>query len=107
MLFFLFLLTLKNSDDIKIIDAVNEEQLDHVRSLIKAFVKWHAKHHSEDIAFTNEYFDPKDLQKELASLPGKFSMPKGKILLAFYNDQPAGCVALKNIDDRSKELDID
>lgn len=104
MLFFLFLLTLKNSDDIKIIDAVNEEQLDHVRSLIKAFVKWHAKHHSEDIAFTNEYFDPKDLQKELASLPGKFSMPKGKILLAFYNDQPAGCVAVKNIDDRSCEM---
>jgi len=101
---FLFLLTLENSNDIKIIEAVNEEHLDHVRSLIEAFVQWHAEHHSEDIAFTNEYFDPKDLQKELASLPGKFSMPKGNILLAFYNDQPAGCVALKSIDDRSCEM---
>jgi hypothetical protein len=32
---------MKNSKDIKIIDATNKEQLDHVRNLIKAFVKWH------------------------------------------------------------------
>ena len=101
---FLFLVTMKNLNDIKIIDATNEEHLDHVRSLIKAFVKWHSTRHFEDIAFTNEYFDPHDLQKELALLPGKFSMPEGKLLLAFYNDQPAGCVALKNFDDQSCEM---
>jgi len=95
---------MKDSNAIKIIDATNEEHLDHVRNLIKAFVKWHSKRHLEDIDFTNEYFDPQDLEKELASLPGKFSMPEGKILLAFYNDQPAGCVALKNIDAHSCEM---
>ena len=95
---------MKNSNNIKIIDATNEEYLDQVRNLIKAFVKWHLKRHLEDIDFTNEYFDPKELEKELASLPGKFSMPEGKLLLAFYNDQPAGCVALKNIDDHSCEM---
>ena len=31
-------------------------------------------------------------------------MPSGKLLLAFYNDQPAGCVALKKIDDHSCEM---
>jgi len=95
---------MKNLKDIKIIDATNEEQLDHVRNLIKAFVKWHLKRHLEDIDFTNGYFDPRYLEKELASLPGKYSIPAGRLLLAFYNDQPAGCVALKKIDDQSCEM---
>ena len=95
---------MKNSNDIKIIDATAEEHLHHARNLIKAFVKWHLQRHLEDIHFTNEYFDPKDLEKELASLPGKYSMPEGRLLLAFYNDQPAGCVALKRIADSSCEM---
>jgi putative acetyltransferase len=95
---------MKNSNDIKIIDATAEEHLHHARNLIKAFVKWHLQRHLEDIHFTNEYFDPKDLEKELASLPGKYSVPAGRLLLAFYKDQPAGCVALKKIDDHSCEM---
>jgi len=95
---------MNNSKDIKIIHAINKEQLDHVRNLIKAFVKWHLNRHVEDIHFTNEYFGRKDLERELASLPGKYSMPTGRLLLAFYNDQPAGCVALKKIDDHSCEM---
>jgi len=31
-------------------------------------------------------------------------MPEGRFLLAFYNDQPAGCAALKKIDDHSCEM---
>ena len=95
---------MNNSKDIKIIHATNKEQLDHVRNLIKAFVKWHLNRHLEDIEFTNIYFDRKDLEKELASLPGKYSMPAGRLLLAFYNEQPAGCVALKKINDHSCEM---
>jgi len=95
---------MKKSKDIKIIDATNEKHLQHVRNLISAFVKWHLNRHLEDIDLINEYFDPKDFEEELASLPGKYSMPEGKLLLAFYNDQPAGCVALKKIDDHSCEM---
>lgn len=95
---------MKKSNGIKILDATSEEHIDHVRNLIKAFVKWHSKRHLEDIDLINEYFDPKDFEKELASLPGKYSMPAGKLLLAFYNHQPAGCVALKQIDDHTCEM---
>ena len=95
---------MKNSKEIKIIDATNEKHLAHVRNLITAFIKWHLNRHVEDIHFTNEYFDPKDLERELASLPGKYSMPTGRLLLAFNNDQPARCVALKKIDDHSCEM---
>jgi GNAT superfamily N-acetyltransferase len=31
-------------------------------------------------------------------------MPDGSLLLAFYNDQPAGCVALKKLDDSFCEM---
>ncbi|MFP5228773.1 MAG: GNAT family N-acetyltransferase [Acidobacteriota bacterium] len=35
------------------------------------------------------------LEEELAALPGLYAEPTGTILLAFDNETPAGCVALK------------
>jgi len=95
---------MRKSNDIKILDATSEKYLDHVRNLINAFLKWHLKRHLEDIDLINEYFDPKDFEEELVSLPGKYSKPEGNLLLAFYNDQPAGCVALKKIDEHTCEM---
>jgi len=34
-----------------------------------------------------------DFEEELANLPGDYAPPKGCLLLAKYEDQPAGCVA--------------
>ena len=95
---------MKRSNGIKILDATSKKYLDHVRNLINAFLKWHLKRHLEDIDLINEYFDPKDFEEELVSLPGKYSKPEGNLLLAFYNDQPAGCVALKKIDEHTCEM---
>jgi putative acetyltransferase len=95
---------MRKSNSIKILNAISNEHLDHVRNLINAFLKWHLNRHVEDTDLINEYFDPKDFEKELASLPGKYSKRDGSLLLAFYNDQPAGCVALKKLDDFSCEM---
>ena len=95
---------MKRSNGIKILDATSKTYLDHVSNLINAFLKWHLKRHLEDIDLINEYFDPKDFEEELVSLPGKYSKPEGNLLLAFYNDQPAGCVALKKIDEHTCEM---
>jgi ribosomal protein S18 acetylase RimI-like enzyme len=35
--------------------------------------------------------------KELAELPGDYAPPDGRLLLATYEGQPAGCVALHNL----------
>jgi len=35
------------------------------------------------------------LEEELAALPGAYAEPAGAVLLAFDNETPAGCVALK------------
>jgi GNAT superfamily N-acetyltransferase len=45
-----------------------------------------------------------DYDKELAELPGEYSLPQGCFLIAFYNDDPVGCVALRKIDDDFCEM---
>src|SRR5829696_4018773 len=95
---------MKETGAIQILNATSDHHLDNVQKLIREFVKWHLQRHSDDARFTNEYFDPKDLEKELSGLPGKYSMPEGRLLLAFHNDEPAGCVALRKIDTESCEM---
>lgn len=41
---------------------------------------------------------------ELASLPGDYAPPEGRLLLAQYDDQPAGCVALHRLEPKICEM---
>ena len=84
--------------------ATSAEHFDNIRNLIRKFLHWHLERHLEDIQLINEYFDPKDLEEELKAFPGKYSMPDGRLLLAFYNKQAAGCVALRKIDEQTCEM---
>jgi len=95
---------MKNENNIEILTATTQEQLDDVRDLINEFLKWHLQIHLEDMDLINEYFDPKDFKDELGTLPGKYAVPEGKLLLALCNNEPAGCVALKKLDDSSCEM---
>jgi GNAT superfamily N-acetyltransferase len=78
--------------------------LDDVRALMRAFVAWHRERHVEDLALIDEYFDKKEFEDELASLPGEYSPPDGQLLLAWDDDKPAGCVALRRIDSQACEM---
>lgn len=89
---------------IEILNAADQEQLGQVRNLMREFVSWHRKRHLEDLGLIDEYFDVKGFEEELASLPGKYSPPEGKLLLALYNNQPAGCVALRRINELDCEM---
>lgn len=42
-----------------------------------------------------EHICVESLEEELAALPGPYAEPDGAVLLAFENDIPAGCIALK------------
>lgn len=42
-----------------------------------------------------EHICVESLEAELAGLPGAYAEPAGTVLLAFADDEPAGCVALK------------
>ena len=45
-----------------------------------------------------------DFEAELASLPGKYSPPHGRLLLAWNADQAIGCIALRPIDGSTCEM---
>lgn len=42
--------------------------------------------------------DYQGFDAELASLPGKYAAPHGAILIAFHNNTPAGCIAMRPIE---------
>jgi len=41
--------------------------------------------------------------EELASLPGAYAPPGGRLALAMIDGQPAGCIALRRVDNRRAE----
>jgi ribosomal protein S18 acetylase RimI-like enzyme len=45
-----------------------------------------------------------DFETELATLPGKYAPPAGRLMLAWSGTEAVGCVALRPIDDRSCEM---
>jgi GNAT superfamily N-acetyltransferase len=44
------------------------------------------------------------MEQELATLPGIYAPPAGRLLLAMQDGQPAGCIALKKQDAKTGEL---
>src|SRR5262245_13027900 len=97
---------LRSSDlrTIEIFRAATQQQLDHVRALLRAFVDWHRERHVEDIALIDRYFDAGEFEAELAGLPGKYAPPKGRLLLAIRDGEAAGCVALRDLGDGIAEM---
>src|SRR5512139_2583522 len=78
--------------------------LDGVRDLMRSFIAWHRERHVQDLALIDAYFDADAFEDELASLPGAYSPPHGCLLLATLGGEPAGCVALRAIDDEFFEM---
>jgi ribosomal protein S18 acetylase RimI-like enzyme len=72
----------------RIAAAETQEELRVAQGLLREY--WHS--FGFDPSFQN--FDT-----ELADLPGKYAPPKGRLALAFVEDQPAGCVALRPVDE--------
>lgn len=78
---------------LKIQQAFNREALDDVRALFEEY-------------WTSFGFTPcfQGFDQELASLPGKYAPPRGRLLLARVNGIRAGCVALRPFDDTRGEV---
>jgi ribosomal protein S18 acetylase RimI-like enzyme len=45
-----------------------------------------------------------DFDKEIASLPGEYAPPNGRLYLAFERSEPVGCVGLRRLEDGVSEM---
>ena len=72
---------------LEIAQATSAEDLRHARALFEEY----AASLGFDLGF-------QDFAAELAGLPGAYAPPRGRLLLAFHEDQAAGCVALRELE---------
>nr|WP_278431073.1 GNAT family N-acetyltransferase [Brevibacillus laterosporus] len=76
-----------------IVKAIEEYQHQQVRELFIEYVD----SLGIDLSFQN-------IESELQNIPGEYASPEGCILLAMYDEQPAGCVAFRKIDEKTCEM---
>ncbi len=81
------------SKDLALTQAESSSQIAQARELFLEY----AQSLGFSLCFQN--FD-----KELAALPGDYAPPEGRLLLATYEDQLAGCVALHNLEPETCEM---
>jgi len=76
-----------------IIRAKTAAHINSARELFREYEAWL----NLDLCFQN-------FEKELAQLPGAYASPSGRLLLAFEDNELAGCVALRRLDDNVCEM---
>jgi GNAT superfamily N-acetyltransferase len=77
------------------IDAAEfPKDADDVRRLFEEYAAWLVAH-SVSWCLLKDSELPQDVSYEVATLPGKYAPPKGRLLLARCDDVPAGCVGLR------------
>ena len=73
--------------------VTSKERIEQASELFKEY----ANYLNIDLEFQN-------FNEELESLPGDYSLPEGCLLLAFYKNKLAGCVALRKFDEGMCEM---
>jgi putative acetyltransferase len=82
---------------VRVVDAVGEEGPGHARRLFRAYAAEHA-------ATVAESLSVQGFEAERAGLPGRYAPPSGGLLLAMDGDEPAGCVAMRDLGGGSCEM---
>ncbi|HWS86987.1 MAG TPA: GNAT family N-acetyltransferase [Pyrinomonadaceae bacterium] len=73
--------------------AETDEQVEEARTLFKEY----EAATGVDLCFQN-------FAQELATLPGDYAPPSGRLILAYEGEDAAGCVALRKVDDAVCEM---
>jgi putative acetyltransferase len=87
-------------ESIRIAQVESEAEIDAVRTMLREYIEW---------AFTleadsNQAPTFRGIEQELATLPGIYAPPTGRLLLATKDGEAAGCVCLKARDEATCEV---
>jgi len=77
----------------QIFEAVSPQQTNDMKKLLEDYGE--LRNHDEALG---------DYLNELKNLPGDYSAPEGCLLIAYYENKPAGCVAYKKIGEEICEM---
>lgn len=78
---------------VEVVMVVERADLESVRTLFREY--------ANQLHFIECF---QDFGTELSQLPGEYGPPTGSLLLARHRDDPAGCVALRKLDDGVCEM---
>jgi GNAT superfamily N-acetyltransferase len=73
--------------------ALSEDDIASARQLFREYEAWLGM----SLCFQG-------FEDALATLPGKYAIPDGRLLLAYSNDELAGCIALRKLEDNVCEM---
>ena len=73
--------------------AISQQDVERARELFREYADWI----KVDLCFQG-------FEGELATLPGDYAPPDGRLLLAWHHEKPVGCVALRRIDATTGEI---
>jgi len=78
---------------LRIVETFSEQDITHIRALFKEY--------NDSLGFDLSF---QNFDKEFAELPGKYTPPEGRLLLAIYDEKIAGCVALRKFENDICEM---
>lgn len=73
--------------------AQSKDEIKLIKELFLEYATW------LDFPLCFQGFD-----EELATLPGKYSLPNGRLYIAYWNNEPAGCIGLRKLNDGICEM---
>jgi putative acetyltransferase len=77
----------------RFVQVSSEEEINLARQLFREYEKWI----DVDLCFQS-------FEKELAGLPGSYAPESGRLLLAYSDQELAGCIALRRISNETCEM---
>ncbi len=78
---------------LQILQTNTTQNLEFARALFKEY--------TASLGFDLDF---QNFKEELANLPGDYTPPDGRLLIAFWQEQVTGCVALRKLEDRICEM---
>jgi putative acetyltransferase len=90
--------------DIEIIVVQSEAQLQQVRELSRGFIAWLVELDKSLGVYDPDVFEAYGYGSGEAQLPGEYGSPDGCLLLAVVDSRPAGCVALRKLNEGICEM---